>query len=353
MRLLGRRLGRRGPGRRPRRAGRALHDHPRGRQAGGRRGVPGPPAGRGRAGPEPMLTRSVVKRDRAGAAGCSPRRRWCERATAAPLVVNIIEDVTRGQARPSCASASSRRPGRCWRPRSTTSTTLRAGRPRSRCRGSPTGARSTCPTSDGVLQQVALAHVDPRRSRWRERMRERYPPEPDETTGVPAVIRTGRAELYSDIPDELLDAGRSHDPEQRRADPRRSGMRSAMIVPMRGRASACSARSRSSPPRAAAASTRPTSRSPRTLALRAPRPRSRTRACTPSATRIAHTLQAQPAPRRACRSSPAGTSPRVLPGGRARQRRRRRLLRRRSTGRGRRHGRARRRDRARASTRPR
>src|SRR5262249_46972293 len=49
---------------------------------------------------------------------------------------------------------------------------------------------------DGVHEQLAVAHVDPEKVRWARELQDRYPPDPDSPTGAPAVIRSGRAELY-------------------------------------------------------------------------------------------------------------------------------------------------------------
>ncbi|MEO5588831.1 MAG: ATP-binding protein [Gemmatimonadaceae bacterium] len=83
---------------------------------------------------------------------------------------------------------------------------------------------------DGTLRQVAVAHVDPERIKWAEEINLRYPPDLNATSGVPQVVRTGEAELYSDIPDELLVAG-AVDEEHLRLT-REIGLKSAMIVPL-------------------------------------------------------------------------------------------------------------------------
>ncbi len=89
---------------------------------------------------------------------------------------------------------------------------------------------------DGVLRQVAVAHVDPTKITLARELRERYPTPPDAPTGVPNVIRTGTSELYTEIPDAMLVQG-ARDPEHLRLI-RELGLRSAMIVPIfdRGRA---------------------------------------------------------------------------------------------------------------------
>jgi signal transduction histidine kinase len=87
------------------------------------------------------------------------------------------------------------------------------------------------PEDGGPSVQLAVAHVDPEKVAYAEELRRRYPPAPDVPTGVPAVLRTGRAELYPVISDELL-AASVRDPDQLRIA-RELGLHSAMIVPMR------------------------------------------------------------------------------------------------------------------------
>jgi PAS domain S-box-containing protein len=88
---------------------------------------------------------------------------------------------------------------------------------------------------DGAIARVALAHEDPAMVEKASVLQRRYPPDPRAETGVPAVLRSGRSELYPEIPDELLRSA-VQDEEQYRLV-KEIGMRSAMIVPMvaRGR----------------------------------------------------------------------------------------------------------------------
>jgi PAS domain S-box-containing protein len=79
-------------------------------------------------------------------------------------------------------------------------------------------------------RQVALAHVNPAKVRWARELSKRYPPDPDAPTGSPNVMRTGKPELYPEIPDELL-AANAVDAEHLRII-REVGIRSAMIVPL-------------------------------------------------------------------------------------------------------------------------
>lgn len=83
----------------------------------------------------------------------------------------------------------------------------------------------------GESHQVAVAHVDPAKVQMAHDLRRRYPPDPDAPGGVPAILRGGPAELYSDIPDELIEQA-ARDEEHLRLI-RQLGMRSGMTVPMR------------------------------------------------------------------------------------------------------------------------
>ncbi|MEA2246017.1 MAG: hypothetical protein QOH46_546, partial [Solirubrobacteraceae bacterium] len=85
----------------------------------------------------------------------------------------------------------------------------------------------------GVLQNVAVAHVDPEKVRWARALEERYPPDPDAPTGAPEVIRTGRSELYPEIDEKLLRAGAKD--EEHLEIIRALSINSAMVVPMRAR----------------------------------------------------------------------------------------------------------------------
>jgi PAS domain S-box-containing protein len=88
---------------------------------------------------------------------------------------------------------------------------------------------------ESEITHVALAHQNPALIEMVDALRRRYPPDPRAETGVPAVIRSGRSELYPEISDELIRSG-TRDEEQYRLI-KKIGMRSAMIVPMvaRGR----------------------------------------------------------------------------------------------------------------------
>ena len=82
----------------------------------------------------------------------------------------------------------------------------------------------------GVPQQLAVAHADPAKIKWAEDLNRKYPPDHNAPTGVPQVIRTGQPELYSEIPEALLEAG-AVDAEHLEII-RQLGLRSAMVVPL-------------------------------------------------------------------------------------------------------------------------
>jgi signal transduction histidine kinase len=83
----------------------------------------------------------------------------------------------------------------------------------------------------GASRQVAVAHIDPTKIELAYELRRRYPPDPDDPTGVPNVLRTGISEMYAEITDALLVAG-ARDHEHLRIA-RELGLRSVIIVPIR------------------------------------------------------------------------------------------------------------------------
>ncbi len=59
--------------------------------------------------------------------------------------------------------------------------------------------------ADGTLSEVAVAHNDPTKLTFARELQERYPPSPEQQTGVAAVIRTGKAELIPEVTDAMLE----------------------------------------------------------------------------------------------------------------------------------------------------
>ncbi len=91
-------------------------------------------------------------------------------------------------------------------------------------------------SDDGMLERLAVAHVDPEKVALARSLEQRYPSNPDASYGVPEVLRTGRSEIYPEIDDALLVAT-ARDAEHL-AILRSVGLSSAMVVPLlaRGRA---------------------------------------------------------------------------------------------------------------------
>jgi serine phosphatase RsbU (regulator of sigma subunit) len=86
---------------------------------------------------------------------------------------------------------------------------------------------------DGELVPVALRHRDPATTAWAESMRGAFPVDMSAATGAPAVVRTGRTEIYPFIPRELVDAAAVSDEHAEVL--RRLGLVSAVVAPLRGR----------------------------------------------------------------------------------------------------------------------
>jgi len=85
----------------------------------------------------------------------------------------------------------------------------------------------------GVLRQVAVAHVDPAKVAWARELNERYPPDPSSKMGAHEVVRSGEPILLAEIPDALLVAV-AQDAEHLRIL-REIGLASALTVPLQAR----------------------------------------------------------------------------------------------------------------------
>jgi PAS domain S-box-containing protein len=88
---------------------------------------------------------------------------------------------------------------------------------------------------DGSIESLAIAHADPAKVARATELNERYPVNPDAETGIPAVVRSGEAEIVPEITDEMLELA-ARDPDHL-GFLRSLGMRSYMGVPLvaRGR----------------------------------------------------------------------------------------------------------------------
>ena len=86
---------------------------------------------------------------------------------------------------------------------------------------------------DRTTKRVAVAHKDPAKVAFVQKLRDRYPDNPDSPHGVPRVLRTGEPELVKEIPDSLLIAV-ARDAEHL-AIIRDLGLKSYLIVPLKVR----------------------------------------------------------------------------------------------------------------------
>jgi PAS domain S-box-containing protein len=86
---------------------------------------------------------------------------------------------------------------------------------------------------DGTVRLLAVVHSDPAKEQQASALLRRYPPDDADAGGLMQVIRSGRPELYPELPDELLAKG-ARDPEHLELL-RGLKMQSALIVPMRAR----------------------------------------------------------------------------------------------------------------------
>ncbi|AIE84215.1 CHASE domain-containing protein [Fimbriimonas ginsengisoli] len=86
---------------------------------------------------------------------------------------------------------------------------------------------------DGSIRRVAVAHTDPAKLQWAAELQKKYPPDPNGLTGVPNVLRTGKAELYSHVPAAMLENAMRD--EETREIVRRLQLSSFIVVPMKAR----------------------------------------------------------------------------------------------------------------------
>jgi signal transduction histidine kinase len=87
---------------------------------------------------------------------------------------------------------------------------------------------------DGSIRRLATTHVDPEKVRWAWVLTKRFPVNPEDTTGVALVLRTGEPQYLPEIPAELLEAATAQRPELK-AILDKLGLTSAMIVPISAR----------------------------------------------------------------------------------------------------------------------
>ena len=87
---------------------------------------------------------------------------------------------------------------------------------------------------DGEIQRLAVVHDDPQKVRWANELQQRYPPKADDPHGVAYVIRTGEAEFFAKLPQDLLDELIGEDDELRRIVDE-LGLHSSICVPLSAR----------------------------------------------------------------------------------------------------------------------
>jgi len=86
----------------------------------------------------------------------------------------------------------------------------------------------------GKKRRLAVAHVDPAKVAFVAELERRYPPDPHSRTGVPEILRTGKAQLMSHIPRELLTAAAIDDEHLRLIDELQLGSYIGVPLKVRG-----------------------------------------------------------------------------------------------------------------------
>ncbi len=86
----------------------------------------------------------------------------------------------------------------------------------------------------GTQRQLAVAHVDPAKVAYAHEIGQRYPADFDAPTGSPQVMRSGKSELYSEIPMALVEAAAKDEDHLRIL--RELKLESVMIVALRSEA---------------------------------------------------------------------------------------------------------------------
>ena len=86
----------------------------------------------------------------------------------------------------------------------------------------------------GLRKRLAVAHVDPAKLTFVAELERRYPPDPRSRTGVPEILRTGKAELIPHIPRELLTAAAVDEEHLRLIDELKLGSYIGVPLKVRG-----------------------------------------------------------------------------------------------------------------------
>jgi PAS domain S-box-containing protein len=88
---------------------------------------------------------------------------------------------------------------------------------------------------DDTIARYAAAHANPERHALIQKLRERYPADPQTGQGLPFTIRTGESQLIPEVTDDMLQVGRLAQNEEHARVLRELGFRSALVVPLRAR----------------------------------------------------------------------------------------------------------------------
>lgn len=86
---------------------------------------------------------------------------------------------------------------------------------------------------DLFIRQVAIAHADPLKMQWAQKIQRGYPTEPNAVFGAPQVIRSGESELYSQVSESILESF-ARDPQHLKIL-RQLGLKSMICVPLKAR----------------------------------------------------------------------------------------------------------------------
>ncbi|MDX2213433.1 MAG: response regulator [Oculatellaceae cyanobacterium bins.114] len=84
---------------------------------------------------------------------------------------------------------------------------------------------------DSQTRRLVVTHVNPKKVVWAKELQQRYPYDPNEPRGVAEVIRTGKSEIYPEIPDALLVEAARDDDHLRLL--REVGFSSIIVVPIK------------------------------------------------------------------------------------------------------------------------
>lgn len=84
--------------------------------------------------------------------------------------------------------------------------------------------------SGDTIEQLVIAHKNPKKIKWGKEIRRKYPPYRDDPTGIANVLRTGKSELYPIITEDML--SREIQDKEYLSLVRKIGFTSVMMVPI-------------------------------------------------------------------------------------------------------------------------